>query len=99
VVPRIEHSGLMGNFGPSAERVKLWVDAGVSVKGAPEHVFVKLYTHGTQEDVMKMLFDDGGIETMLSSLLQSGISAIFVSAREMVKHIAALAAISGGQSE
>ncbi len=99
VVPRIEHSGLMGNFGPSAERVKLWIDAGVSVKVAPEHVFVKLYTHGTQEDVMKMLFDDGGIETMLSSLLQSGINVSFVSAREMVEQIAALEVISGGQSE
>lgn len=84
VFPRIEHSGLMGNFPPSAERVKLWIDAGVSVKGAPEHVFVKLYTHGTQEGVMRMLFDDGGLERMFIDLQGYGVSVSYVSARELV---------------
>lgn len=83
--PRIEHSGLMGNFPPTAERIKLWIDAGVSVKGAPEHVFVKLYTHGTQEDVMRMFFDDGeGLQRMFEGLKQCGVTVKFTSAREMV---------------
>jgi hypothetical protein len=85
--PRIEHSGLMGNFPPSAERVRLWVDAGVSVKGAPEHVFVKLYTHGTQEDVMRMLFDDDGMERILAALQGYGVSVSYVSARGLVNQI------------
>jgi len=87
VVPRIEHSGLMGNFGPSSERGKLWVGAGVSVKGAPEHVFVKLYTHGTQEDVMRTLFDECGIERLMESMAGMGVPIHFVSAWEMVNHI------------
>lgn len=92
--PRVENSGLMGNFPPSLERVKLWVDAGVTVKGAPQHVFVKLYTHGTIESVMKMLFDDGGFDTLFNSLAldaeDRGYSLNFVSAREMVEVIANL---------
>lgn len=92
VLPRVENSGLMGNFPPSAARVRSWVDAGVSVKGAPQHVFVKLYTHGTLEEVMKMLFDDGGFHRLFSSLQadaeRAGYALRFVSAREMAGTIA-----------
>lgn len=91
VFPRIEHGGLMGNFPPSPERVRLWIDAGVSVKGAPEHVFVKLYTHGTQERVMKMLFDDGGLELFFEAVQNyqnsNSVHVNFVSASAMVKSI------------
>lgn len=93
IVPRIEHSGLMGNFPPSAERVKLWIDAGVSVKGAPEHVFVKLYTHGTQEDVMQMLFDDGGLSNMLNVIeknTDNNFDIHYVSARELAEAVSNL---------
>jgi len=85
--PRIEHSGLMGNFPPSTDRTKLWIDAGVSVNGAPEHVFVKLYTHGTQEGVMKMLFDNGGIRRMFDFLQISGVAFSYVSAKDLVDRI------------
>jgi len=78
---------MMGNFPTSPERVRLWIDAGVSVKGSPEHVFVKLYTHGTQENVMRMLFDDGGLERMLDNMRELGVPCSFVSARGMVEKI------------
>ena len=84
IFPRIEHSGLLGNFPPSPARVKLWIDAGVSVQGAPDHVFVKLYTHGTQENIMRMLFEDGHLEQMFVALQECGASVEYVSAREMV---------------
>lgn len=91
IIPRIEHSGLMGNFPPSADRVRLWIDVGVSVKGAPEHVFVKLYTHGTQEGVMKMLFDDGGWQRFFDGIESyknaQNVDVHFVSAREMINSI------------
>ena len=91
LIPRIEHSGLMGNFGSSAERVKLWIDAGVSVKGAPEHVFVKLYTHGTQEDVMRMLFDAGGLKTLHVCLNEykdnNSVNIHFMSALQMAQKV------------
>ncbi len=91
MVPRIENSGLMAKTPPSSERVKLWIDAGVSVKGAPEHVFVKLYTHGTQERVMKMLFDDGGWSCLFDSVEryknEESVKIHFISARELVNQI------------
>lgn len=91
LVPRIEHSGLTGNFPPSADRIKLWIDAGVAVKGAPEHVFVKLYTHGTQENVMKMLFDGGGFNTFFNAIegykSRDNVKVHFMSARALVQQI------------
>lgn len=93
-IPRIEHSGLMGRLPPSAERVKLWIDAGVSVKAAPEHVFVKLYTHGTQEDVSKMLFDDGGFDSFFCGVAnyakEFGFEYKYVSADNFIKNIVAI---------
>lgn len=88
VVPRIENSGLMAKTPPSSERVKLWINAGVSVKGAPEHVFVKLYTHGTQDAVMSMLFEDGGWTRFFGGIERykngENVNIHFVSARELV---------------
>jgi hypothetical protein len=94
VFPRIEQSGLMGNFPPSAERVKLWIDAGVSVKGAPEHVFVKLYTHGTQENVIRMLFDNGGFVMLFRELdkyvKKNGGELKYLSSRELANIVTGL---------
>ena len=87
ILPRIENGGLYGNVLPTRERIKLWVDTGISIKGSPSHVFVKLYTHGAQEGIMKMLFDRGGLEKILASLRNHCTSVSFVSAREMVKVI------------
>ena len=54
--PRIENSGLFGNYPPSKERVEAWLDTGISIQGVREHVFVKIYTHGAHEDNLKMFF-------------------------------------------
>jgi hypothetical protein len=35
---------------PTADRFRSWVDAGISVEGRPEWVFVKVHTHGAPED-------------------------------------------------
>ena len=40
---------------PTLERFRAWVDAGVSVEGRPEWVFVKVHTHGTQDHDMDTL--------------------------------------------
>lgn len=94
IFPRIENGGLYGNSPPTAGRVRLWIDTGISVKGAPEHVFVRLYTHGAQESIMKMLFDDGGFDEMFRSLQGSGAAVNFVSARELVNVIRTLESAS-----
>ena len=55
ILPRIENGDIRSVNPPTAERVDLWVKAGVHVQGRPEWLFIKVYTHGTQEKDMDCL--------------------------------------------
>ncbi len=50
---KIENSGISFNNPPTRERVDLWVEQHISVKGKPDWIFVKVYTHGLQDDNLK----------------------------------------------
>lgn len=50
ILPRLENGSLHGVSPPTANRFRLWVEAGVAVIGRPEWVFVKVYTHGAVEE-------------------------------------------------
>lgn len=94
ILPRIENGGLYGNNPPTEERVSAWIGAGVGINGAREHIFVKIYTHGAQESVMKMLFDNSGFRNMFAALQQfctlNDIALHYASAREMANTILAI---------
>jgi hypothetical protein len=49
LIPRIENGEVRDNSPPSANRVDAWIKEGVHVTGRPDWLFVKIYTHGTQE--------------------------------------------------
>ena len=49
VMPRIENADVRAGYLPTADRVDLWVNQHVHVRGRPEWVFVKVHTHGTQD--------------------------------------------------
>lgn len=49
IVPRLENGELTGVHPGTPERVDAWVNAGISVAGKPEWIFIKLHTHGTVE--------------------------------------------------
>lgn len=53
IFPRIENSGISFYNPPTGARVNLWVDQQVSVKGRPDWIFVKIYTHGMQDDNLR----------------------------------------------
>ena len=55
IIPRIENSDVRRTSPPTPDRVDLWVRTGVHVEGRPEWVFVKVHTHGAQEDDMDTL--------------------------------------------
>lgn len=55
LIPRIENSDIRAVNPPSRQRVDLWVETGIHVKGRPEWIFVKIHTHGTQEVDMPAL--------------------------------------------
>lgn len=67
ILPRIESSELSFDAPPTSHRVALWGRCGVSVKGAEEHVFIKVHAHGATDRSMEMLFG-GGFETLWSEL-------------------------------
>jgi hypothetical protein len=56
LLPRIENGDIHAGFAPNAQRLSLWLKAGVHVLGRPEWLFVKLHTHGCKA---------GNIDTLL----------------------------------
>lgn len=58
IIPRIENACLQGNQAPSAGRLKLWLRACVQVPARPDWYFVKLHTHGANEQNMPVLLGD-----------------------------------------
>ncbi len=94
IIPRIENGGLMANTPHSQSRVKSWIDQRIHVVGAEDHVFIKIYAHGTQEANMQSFFDGGDGEMLFETLhllAEQAESALhYVSAREMVNAICAI---------
>lgn len=54
--------------GPALERVDRWVNTAISVKGRPEWIFVKIYTHGVQG---RSVVFSPGTDAMFSHLEES----------------------------
>jgi hypothetical protein len=95
IVPKIENAELSLDAPPTPHRVRLWGDCGISVKGAEEHVFIKVHTHGATESSMQMLFN-GGLEILWTELERQyrrspDCTLRYVSAWEMYRTIVELA--------
>lgn len=67
LLPRIENSDIRKDSPPTPDRTDLWVEAGIHVKGRPEWLFIKVHTHGTQENDMDCLLGDP-VDRMFSDL-------------------------------
>lgn len=104
VLPRIESAELSHDAPPTPHRARLWADCGISVKGAEEHVFVKVHTHGATEESMQMLFAEGGFDRLWSELERlyrrdDRGTLRYVTAWEMYSRIRELAVGRPGKSE
>jgi hypothetical protein len=93
LIPRIENSDVRQSNLPSADRNQLWVDTHIHVKGRPEWAFIKVHTHGCQENDMDALLGNPA-EAMYADLerrFNDGKRYVlhYVSAREMVNIIKA----------
>lgn len=99
VMPAIENGDVADHCPPTPHRVDLWVRQGIAVRGYPNWVFVKVHTHGAQEDNAAMLLSERGTVTYRSLLegYNDGERYVthFVTAREMYLCVDALA--SGNQ--
>ena len=65
--PKIENGELSYDNPPTSERIDYWIEQNIHVKGAEDHIFVKVYTHGAQESNMDMLLG-GGLDTIFTYL-------------------------------
>ena len=86
-IPQIENSDIRTSMPPTNDRVDLWVDTAISVKGKPDWLFVKIHTHGTQEQDMDTLLGQP-FENMCQYLEDKyndgkNYALHYVSAREM----------------
>ena len=61
LIPRTENSDLHAGRPATMRRLRMWLDAGVTVAGRPDWRFVKLHTHGCK---------DGNIDTLLGPEMQ-----------------------------
>ena len=58
VLPRLENADVRLSSQPTSDRVDLWVQQHIHVKGRPDWLFVKVHTHGTQEPDMETLLGE-----------------------------------------
>ena len=88
-MPRLETGEIASHDLPVVGRAKSWIDLAPQVGS---EVFVKLFTHGTQEPNSNALLG-GGLDTCFTDLIQEtgrqGLELRFVSAWEMRRAIGA----------
>ena len=94
IMPRIEASEISADALPTAARIALWEQAGITVRGAEDHLFIKVHTHGAEERAAGALLD-GGMERMWTELARRfrdrpGYSLHYVTAWEMYEKIRSL---------
>jgi len=95
VAPRIENGELGGACPPTLDRLRLWRQAAITVKGRPDWIFVKLHCHAMDPRDTPALLGAPMQEFLreLSGEVGRGQLVHFVTAREMTN--IALAACDG----
>lgn len=100
LMPRIENADVRRGSPPTTDRVDAWVRTGVHVEGRPDWVFVKVHTHGTQEQDMDTLLgaESDAMHAHLERVYNDGKRYVlhYVSARETYNIIKAAEAGLGG---
>ncbi len=85
--PRLEYGALTAHDPPTAARVRAWVSPNIHVRGRPDWVFVKVYTHGAPEEQASSLLGEPGarLHTALTTAYNDGRAwkLHYVTAREM----------------
>jgi hypothetical protein len=68
ILPRIENGALSEDSSIGVDRIRRWIHQHVHVHGRPDVIFVKVYTHGTQEAVMESFFNQGKLDDLFSAM-------------------------------
>ncbi|MFA7465248.1 MAG: hypothetical protein WCY54_09350 [Syntrophales bacterium] len=100
ILPRIENGCIQGNDPGSPDRVDLWVDQSIHVRGRPDWIFIKVFCHGAQEADYDALL--GGAADRMLEYLESEYNdgtryrLHYVTAREMYNIIKAAEEVRSG---
>ncbi len=93
---RIENGALTKPNPPSLRRLSLWKEAGITIMGRPDWIFIKLHTHGMAPDDTETMLG-APVQRFLKDLIEGASDRKeilhFVSAREMANIV--LAACDG----
>ncbi len=68
LIPRVESAEISYNARPSETRLQLWEKSNVCIEERENHIFIKLHTHGAEDDNIKMLFAEGEYDSLLTML-------------------------------
>ncbi|WP_226960799.1 hypothetical protein [Thalassotalea sp. LPB0316] len=86
-IPHIENADVRKKVPPIKSRIDHWVKSHIHVKGRPEWIFIKVHTHGTQEEDMDTLLGQPrhDMHSYLEEKYNDGTNYVlhYVSAREM----------------
>jgi len=103
VFPAIENSGISAVNLVTKNRIDLWIKRHISVKGRPEWVFIKVHTHGCQDqNLTDAYFENlGRMFTHLETKYNDGLNyrLHYVTAREMYNIIKAAEAGEAGKPD
>jgi hypothetical protein len=103
LLPRIEAGDIRHSIPPSPDRVDLWVNSNIHVKGRPEWIFIKIHTHGTQENDMDTLLGEhvDNMFSYLESAYNDGKRYVlhYVSTRELYNIVKAAEAGESGNPD
>lgn len=59
LLPHLETGDIAWHTPPTPLRARLWVKGSIQVRGAPQHVFIKISTHGAQDRNSAFLLNEG----------------------------------------
>ena len=94
LIPRIENSCLAHDIHADSSRINAWINQRIHVSGRPDVLFIKLYTHGTQEANMDYFFKHNGLNALFNTLEEEcqsiGARLYYVSARQMFNTVKGL---------
>ena len=99
VLPRLEHADVAGHTPVTPARVDLWVRQRIGVAGKPDWIFVKVHTHGCQENNFDAAL--GAAATRMHEYLaQQPFVLHYVTAREVYNLVkAAEAGLTGDPNQ
>jgi len=98
---KMENSGITMENPPTNDRVDLWVKQGIGVRGKADWIFVKVYTHGAQDNNLKDAYFDN-FDKMFGYLEEKYNDGVnyklhYVTAREMYNVVKAAEAGEAGE--